>query len=94
MDRQRKTDRGGSQEAKTPQTSEGQTRTLSPDIPMEIALLDRELSIEDLPTSAFPESPQKDGLCLVCGIVKRMQHSWFCRKECEASFIEDFNHRN
>ncbi len=45
--------------------------------------------IEDLPASAFPSEPTKDGLCLVCKIAKRMRHSWFCRKECERVFIND-----
>ena len=48
-----------------------------------------ELTINDLPESVFPKEPDKDDLCLVCKIVKRRRHSWFCRKECEDVFVRE-----
>ena len=46
------------------------------------------MTLEDLPDSAFPKVPDKDGLCLMCRIGKARRHSWFCRKECEVAFVE------
>ncbi len=46
------------------------------------------MNTEDLPESVFPKVPDKDNLCLVCRIMERKRHSWFCRKECEMVFIK------
>ena len=46
------------------------------------------MNIEDLPSSVFPDSPDGDNLCIVCKIVKKRRHSWFCRKECGQVFIK------
>ena len=44
IDTHRKTDPGASQEAETPQADDGQTRTVSPVVSMDFALLDKKLS--------------------------------------------------
>ena len=44
LDTHRKTDPGASQEAKTPQADDGQTRTVSPVVSMDFALLDKSLT--------------------------------------------------
>lgn len=48
------------------------------------------MKLEDLPDSAFPDKPQANGKCLVCGRVRRRWFSWFCCWICENEFLEDF----
>ncbi len=38
----------------------------------------------------WPDKPTGDDMCLYCGIVKRIRHSWFCRRVCEDVYIEEY----
>lgn len=45
----------------------------------------------DFGNGVFPDVPVEGDLCLMCGIVERRRHSWFCRVECDEAYMKARN---